>query len=64
MPLSFRYGYISPGDVVYVPAGAMVMEKAVVADNVTIRVLTPLLSTDLVDFVLFACGTQKTLGAI
>ena len=63
LPVNFRYECIIPGDVLYVPAGSIVMEKSVVANNVMLRVPSPLLSSSTIDSVIFASGiTPKSLG--
>ena len=59
MPASFRYGYVQPGDILYVPGGSLLIEKAVVNDNIVLRVPSPLISTSMVDSVIFACSTTS-----
>lgn len=62
-PKTFRYGYIAPGDVLYLPVGSIIIEKAVQADNVFVRVQIPLITDDLVDGALFLCSsTAELLG--
>lgn len=62
MPLNFRYSCVVPNDVLYVPAGSILLEKSVLADNVFCRVSLPLLTAELIDSVLFSNGvTGKTL---
>ena len=63
LPVNFRYECIIPGDVLYVPAGSIVMEKSVVANNVILRVPSPLLSSTAIESVIFTSGiAPKSLG--
>ena len=43
---SLRHGYIIPGDVVYVPAGHIFVEKALQANNVSLRATSLLITHD------------------
>lgn len=42
--MSFRFSYIVPGDIVYIPYGSMVCEKAVGMNNVAMRVPSLIMS--------------------
>ena len=61
MPLNFRYSCVVPNDVLYVPAGSILLEKSVLADNVFCRVALPLLTSDLIESVLFCNGISVKL---
>ncbi len=59
---SFRYVYMIPGDVMYVPPGSILLEKACVGDNILLRVPSTLMSSDVVDSCIFTCSARKNLG--
>lgn len=60
--VSFRYGYLVPGDVLFIPAGSILLEKSVVADNIMLRVASPIMSSDVVDSCIFNASIKKSLG--
>ena len=43
---TFRSGYISPGDLVYIPAGTIFCEKAVGGHNLALRCVSVLMTSD------------------
>ena len=61
MPAHFRYVYVMPGDIVYVPGGSMLMEKCVISDNIVLRVPSPLVTQDAVDSIRFSAAVSPIL---
>ena len=58
--------YLRPGDVLYLPPGALVTEKAVGEHNVVLRAYTPVVADELVNSMVFiagSCGIQN-LGSL
>ena len=60
-PMTFRSCYVTPGDLVYLPAGMLVTEKSVQADNLVLRVTSTFMSEDQADSTLFFCGASGFL---
>lgn len=64
-PSTFKSIYVQSGDIVYLPAGSIVCEKAVGAHNVMLRAYTTVLSDDISDSCMFIAGAchVKILGS-
>ena len=61
MPAHFRYVYVMPGDIVYIPGGSMLMEKCVSSDNIVLRVASPLVTQDSADSIRFSSAVTPIL---
>ncbi len=63
-PTSLKFIYVQSGDIVYLPAGTIVCEKAVGAHNIMLRAHTTVLSDDTADSCMFIAGAcpVKILG--
>ena len=58
-PSSYKFAYVQPGDVVYIPAGAIVCEKAVGGHSLVLRSYSTLLSVANTDGCMFLAGCGK-----
>lgn len=64
---TFSHTYVQSGDILYVPSGAIVCEKAVTRHNVLLRVPSTLLSTKTTSsccLVAGACGVQTAINTV
>lgn len=60
-PSSYKFAYVQPGDVVYIPAGAIVCEKAVGGHSLVLRAYSTLPSLDNSDGCMFLAGAGKRI---
>lgn len=54
--VSFRFVYTIPGDIIYLPFGAIVCEKACGANNVSMRVPSMIFTPGSLDAIKFMCA--------